>query len=69
MKWTPHDERPEAVKIYVDALFVADFKSAYPESYGNWGANVASRRTPLGYMYDVVVPPTMEEAMLPEELR
>jgi len=64
MKWTPHDERPEAVNIYVDALSV-DLKSAYP----NWGSRMVSRRSPLGHMYDVVVPPTMEEAMLPEELR
>jgi hypothetical protein len=66
MKWTPHDERPDDVKIIVDAMSV-DLKSTYP----NWGGRVVSRRTLLGYMYDVVVPitPTMEEAMLPEELR
>ncbi|MAK20622.1 MAG: hypothetical protein CMA05_04845 [Euryarchaeota archaeon] len=66
MKWTPHDERPEAVIILANTMS-ADIKSAYP----NWGAKVVGRRTPLGYMYDVVttITPTMEEAMLPEELR
>ena len=64
MNFTPHDERPEAVKILVDSMNI-DISSKYPD----WGSRMVSRRTPLGYMYDVVVPPTMEESMLPEELR
>lgn len=54
----------EAVKILVDSMNI-EINSKYP----HWGRRKVSRRTPLGYMYDVVVPPTMEEAMLPEELR
>ena len=34
-----------------------------------WGTRNVSRRTPLGYMYDVVVPPLEMEDILPEELR
>ena len=33
----------------------------------NWGRRMVSRRSRLGYMYDVMPPLTMEDA-LPEEL-
>ena len=33
------------------------------------GTRVVSRRTPLGYVYDVVLPPLEMEDILPEELR
>jgi len=32
------------------------------------GTRVVSRRTPLGYVYDVVLPPLEMEDILPEEL-
>jgi len=67
MKWAPHDERPEAVKIRADTMFI-DVSSKYP----NWGGSLESRRSISGHMYDVGILPTpltMEEAMLPEELR
>lgn len=62
MKWTPHDERPEEVTILTKDMS-ADLKSAYPD----WGSRLI--RHTFFAAYDVVVAPTMEEAMLPEELR
>ena len=62
MKWIPHYERTEEVTILAKDMSV-DLKSAYPD----WGSRLI--RHTFFAAYDYVVAPTMEEAMLPEELR
>lgn len=57
----------DGCKGYEGAEIAAPFTNNYPEE-PSWGSRSIPRRSPLGYAYDVILPPKMEDA-LPEELR
>ena len=62
MKLLPYYERPKSSLLA--AMIAANITSKNP----NWGSRMVSRRSRSGYMYDVMPPLAMEDA-LPEELR
>ena len=64
MKLLPYWERNESLILPL----IEEILGRPVSQDENWGSRMVSRRSRLGYMYDVILPFTMEDA-LPEELR